>query len=819
MTPVTTQGVLNESDVEQKVIYPLLAEPAYLNIPAVAIKTKSYLAPSTADKKFGIVAGYFPDYAIWLSGNPVLVVEAKHPDVASEVGFREASQYARHLNLNYPHGINPCRFIIGTNGRTLLAGYWDQDQPVITLDVEDLGVGSAAVEQLAAFCGVNILHAHIEQALSHIKIDRSIRPISLAGGQATLNSKKQLNSFAAELSPILRRYFSSRSQDNVQELAERAYVSSVEVTEYDKVLESLLKDRVTPRRDTIVETVKTTRHEERQLTPVLKNYSEGKPSGGQLQIIQGGVGVGKSLFARRYKDLLQPDDLAEKSHWAFIDFNPSPNSLEGAEKWICTSFIESFERENPLIELYDTDVQKGVFSRRIQQRRGIYESLRAVSPVEEARARADDLKTWQDDPVAFAEGVANYISGIKRENLVVVMDNVDKLDLKRQLDAFQLTLWFMERTKGFVILQMRDETYERFKNKPPLDTFRSNVAFHISPPRFIDVVKRRLELAIEYLAGEAPQTQEYTLENGVRILLPEGEVGNFLRTLYRNLFSERRNVARVLEALAGRDVRRALDIFASIIVSGHLSTDAITSNVLGAGEVSIEEYHVIRIMMRGEYRFFSDASGVISNVFHYEADWPRADNFLCIEILYLLAISRRTQGEIGIEGYFSVEHICNDIERIGYDREAVFKAINWLLRRELIIADHFNFSEVTEADTVKIQASGFIHIRILCERLEYLYGILTVTPIAEQTVSAGLADYLNRENQRGFATLRDQAKAVEVFLKYLKYEYSRLREKNPFRSVEHSGAEYIISRMENVVRRYYGQADRKAGNQSELDLI
>jgi hypothetical protein len=47
------------------------------------------------------------------------------------------------------------------------------------------------------------------------------------------------------------------------------------------------------------------------------------------------------------------------------------------------------------------------------------------------------------------------------------------------------------RSKAFIILQMRDETYERYKNRPPLDKFRSGITFHIAPPRFIDVGAER----------------------------------------------------------------------------------------------------------------------------------------------------------------------------------------------------------------------------------------------------------------------------------------------------------------------------------------
>jgi hypothetical protein len=57
---------------------------------------------------------------------------------------------------------------------------------------------------------------------------------------------------------------------------------------------------------------------------------------------------------------------------------------------------------------------------------------------------------------------------------------------------------------------MRDETYERFKDSPPLDTFGSGVVFHITPPRFLDVVKRRLELSLEYLSRNTPDASGKT---------------------------------------------------------------------------------------------------------------------------------------------------------------------------------------------------------------------------------------------------------------------------------------------------------------------
>ena len=72
--------------------------------------------------------------------------------------------------------------------------------------------------------------------------------------------------------------------------------------------------------------------------------------------------------------------------------------------------------------------------------------------------------------------------------------------------------------------------------------------------------------------------------------MPTTELGRFLQELYVELFERRRNIARIMESLAGKDVRRALDMFVSIITSGHLGEDQITSQVRGGGEMKITEH-------------------------------------------------------------------------------------------------------------------------------------------------------------------------------------------------------------------------------------
>ena len=389
----------NESDVEQKVVMPLLAEDIYLAIPGDKIFPKLYLAPAVLDKTAGRTAGYYPDYTVWMRGFPLLIGEVKAPDVPTETGYREASLYARHLNQSYPTNLNPCRFLLATNGKTLLAGYWDS-QPVLEMQVTNLRLGSADLEALRQFCHNHVLEDFASKCLFQVRSERAFYPYILAGGPALLRARFPVNSFAAALSPILRRYFTSPSEENNLEIIERAYVCSDEVTEYDRILEALLKERLTVQRGTIVEELEPGRYGEVHVAKVISDFHEERPAGGQLQLVQGAVGSGKSLFIRRYKEATQSSALADHTRWAFVDFNSSPADLSNAERWLCEAFRESFQRENPTIDFASSAVLRGIYSRKIQMRKPIYDDLAKTSAEQAAIARANDLAAWQDDPRA-----------------------------------------------------------------------------------------------------------------------------------------------------------------------------------------------------------------------------------------------------------------------------------------------------------------------------------------------------------------------------------------------------------------------------------
>ena len=136
-----------EGDVEVQVALPIFEDENYLAIPRNHIRSKEYLAPLSIDKGRSRNSGYFPDFCVYINSLPVCVMEVKSPSNSTEDAYSEASLYAHAINRLFNTKINPCSVVIGTNGITIRAGYWDGGQ-IIDCPIGDLVPGSRHLDDL-----------------------------------------------------------------------------------------------------------------------------------------------------------------------------------------------------------------------------------------------------------------------------------------------------------------------------------------------------------------------------------------------------------------------------------------------------------------------------------------------------------------------------------------------------------------------------------------------------------------------------------------------------------------------------------------------
>ncbi len=806
-----------EGDVETKIIQPFLTEPEFLGIGLEHIRSKKFFRPIDIGKGTTAKKGYYPDFGVYINGLPVCIVEAKSPSIDVETGYAEAALYALELNKHFAKGVNPCALLIATNGIDLLVGSWDA-APSIACKVSEVEIGSSLLHDLRALGGFGSLMQFAEKTSNAIRLEGFKRPFNQGEGPVLINSKIGHNSFAADLSPVLRRYFTSQGQQETPEIWEKAYISSKEITTYDRALESYLKERISVAKRSGKKVLAPTKTRETSLEAAIRRHDGERPIEGSLQLITGSVGAGKSLFARRYKEFLQPPEVSDRCHWAFINFNNAPPKLDGAEEWTCREFVSSLLVEGAPIDLSDAEMQEKVFAPNINSRRAYYERVEKVEAGRGLLELARDIEAWRQDPEVLAEAVARYLHGDRNENIVVVFDNVDRKDAEEQLQCFRLALWFMAKTRALVILAMRDVTFELYKNEPPLDTYKSGSVFHISPPRFVDVVRKRLELSLDALEAEVPETITYSVPSGARVSYEGKKAAEYLRTVYREVFERPRNISKIIEALAARNVRQSLDMFLSIINSGHMSEDQLSRISFGVQEASLSEFSLIRILMRGEYRFHSDSSGFMGNIFHCESNWTRPSNLICIEILFWLIGKRKVPGDNGHMGYFSLQTLAREMEILGFVPEDVMKAANYLVVKGLAEPDSLSQARIDYSDCIKVTASGFIHLRILSERIEYLSSVLPTTPLNWERMRSQVFDAMSVENRTGSLTLRRRLELTRSLQVYLARQKDELRKHDGYAALKRSGADYVLGHIKSCIDGFEKQ--RASGLQQDfLDLI
>lgn len=785
-------NVTTESDVEQKIIYPLLTHNMWLNFGAHSIKTKEYLPPTDLDKGSGKLSGYFPDYSIWVESLPTIIVEAKKPFENALEGFRQASLYAHEFNKRYPHDVHPVAYIIACNGNTLVYGMWDTDSPT-EVRVDDLVFGSTTATDLIKFFSHEKLRLHANRCAARLTDKRTYRPINSVGGEGRFSHTVPLNSFAQDLAPLVRMYFDTESPDRLDDIIKKGYVSSDEVTTFDAILEAYLEDRASVAPSPNLRPLAIKKNRESNLNGEIERFGRDFPSDGYLQLLIGGVGSGKSLFAKRHFRALQSEAVRARSYWSFIDFNKAPDDLSGIEEWVCSAFVDGMSINQYVDDLYQIEMLNRIFATDLNKKNAIYKLLPADKAAE---MRANDLSTWMEDKLKLAQGVCRYFIGDARKIIVVVFDNTDRRDRDQQLRIFQVAQWFRSHTRTFCIVSLRDETYERYKTEPPLDTLAHSIHFYIAAPRFGDVVRKRLELVIEYLAENSEKSLEYQLPSGPKIRYPSTKLGEYIKSLYVDIFRTEKKTAWVLESLAGKNVRRSLEMFTRIIMSGHLDERAITSTVLGEGSFSIHENIVLKILMRTNYKYFSDRSGFVTNILTLDPNWKRPSNFLFVECLHYLAINRKKEGDIGVQGYFSVTTISAHLERMGFHADDVLSALEVLLQRGLITADHMKQKGLTAQDCVRLHASGFIHVRFLISRLEYVSACLPSVHMLDKTSAEKIGVVWNIHEGRIDIGTKPKKDSVYLFLEYLRAHYMVMSKNNPFFEEAANGSRQLLEKIE-----------------------
>src|SRR5262249_45903917 len=157
-------------------------------------------------------------------------------------------------------------------------------------------------------------------------------------------------------------------------------------------------------------------------------------------------------------------------------------------------------------------------------------------------------------------------------------------------------------------------TYYTHKNRPPLDTVIKEFVFRIESPPFAEVLRRRIQLALSELSTvHKGEVYEYSLESGIRIVYPATEQGLYLACIYKSLYEHDRLLRRMLVGLAGKNIRRAMEIFLDFCKSGHIGHGEILKIRAYKGNYSLPYKIITRVLLRLNRRYYNGDASYVKN--------------------------------------------------------------------------------------------------------------------------------------------------------------------------------------------------------------
>lgn len=762
----------NEAETRHRIIDFVLHE--VLSWPRNRVKVEEYISPG------------FADYVlIKQDGSHLLFVEAKREGVYFELPIPYANgetscfiSIAKLLTNDHVKSAmtqvrtycidTGCEYACITNGhewiffKTFEKGKrWDLQNAFVARSLDFFRKEYTKARNSFSFAAI-IDHASLPATLStsHPK-DRSIYY-----PREKINSYShpiKSNWLAVKIRPAVNYYFGIIS-DQDSDFMERCYVSQREYQDTTDGMRSLIHDSISPYFEGYgVQQLDDTGKGGRlggRLTKNLKNSIKG-----EVLVLFGGKGAGKSTFIKRLLHHNPPRWLLENARICIIDLLNVPEDTSVIRDTTWARLVAALDCDD-LLQGSRDQLTSDLFNDRFQVAEK--QDLAGLSQKSEAyNTKLNSLVgSWKADRVYCAERlVANWKS--KGRGAIVVVDNTDQYSSKVQDFCFTLAQEIANTLGCVVLISMREERFYDSKIHGVLDAYQ-NSGFHISSPRPAEVFRKRLDYSVRLLKDEnlpAPLLADF--DSNV-----SEATSTYFSILAREFSNDLSPLNGFLTACAHGDIRLSLDLFRAFLLSGYTNVDEMIAN----RHWNFQIHQVIKPVMIPDRYFYDESLSRIPNIFQLRTT-RLSSHFTALRVLRKLSKGL----DKGSPSYFDIAELrayfaetfgmLNDFER----------NTDTLLKHGFIEANNRLDEYSGSVDSIKITRYGTYMIEELAWNFTYLDLVCTDCGIYDEQVSNYLTEAAKEEYSlflRGERVQRVQVRLarVEEFIKYLENDEARERE-------------------------------------------
>ena len=533
-------------------------------------------------------------------------------------------------------------------------------------------------------------------------------------GISHYDSPFQKNPYAKYLEPIAKRYFGEISPTDLR-LMDHCYVFARDTKQVQDGIHKRVADSLSPyfKADGASE-IAEIRSGGKLSQRVARSL--GKQSPGEVLILYGGKGAGKSTFLRRLMYYEPPQDFVIHAFPIVVDCLKAPQEKEALTRHLWEKIIAALNLdgllERPMHDLLNLFEDKFKLAEK-QELAG----YTAGSP-EYLKERNILIQKWRSDELYVARRLKAHWEK-QGKSAVIAFDNTDQLPPLLQDHCFLSAHNISRELRSVVIISMREERYCRARTAGVLDAYE-NSGFHLAAPDLVGVFTKRLKLVIHDLR-----------DNGhpdMRSVLPEDapipEIQAFFLCCLRQFGEDRNALEKFLQECSRDNTRLALDFFAQFLSSGYTHVEEMVMNA----RWTVSEHQVIKPMMIPQRFNYDEDKSLVPNLFQCRNS-AAGSHFTTQRILKSLASGVTAVPDKS--GYLRVDALLDEFDSKFGMRQDCEAALDIMLRHGLLEANNRldaykvektggSDNEMIFADEVRITAFGAYALDYLAPAFTYL---------------------------------------------------------------------------------------------------
>ena len=506
---------------------------------------------------------------------------------------------------------------------------------------------------------------------------------------------------ARDLEQLFNEFFKTLTGDTDEELLLHCFVESSESREADRSLEKITRDLIS-----YVQTIRSDTGAELR-REIEASYETKK---GQMVVIVGNKGAGKSTFIDRFFKLTLHRNLREKCLVVKADLADASGSLNGLQEWITEQLITAAEAalyggKHPVY-----DELQGIF----------FDHYQRWSTGEYKHLYDTDIDAFK---IKFGEFIANrrrdkpheYLTSILkraiRQRIIVpclIFDNADNFPPDFQDAVFQYAhALFRAVPLSVLVVPITDRTIWRLSKAGALQSYSAKTLY-LPIPSTKSVLEKRV-LFIRRKLDEGPdRSGSYFSSRGLRIRMENMPA---FAACVEEAFINTDYIGRRIAALSNHDLRRSLELSQKIITAPILKVDELVTAYFSKRDIRIPEMRIVQALIYGEYnKFRQDAHEYVLNMFNVESECMNSP-LLRLSILRLL-IDKENASTEDLGAYIAFEEVVHYFESMGVHVRAVLRAVEELVNYRLLEPYEPNELAVTPTSRLAITASGHMHFEM-----------------------------------------------------------------------------------------------------------